>query len=515
MNSSASPNPRRLRGDPVLTALLILAAFLLLLRLANGVLWQDEAESAVLAQNVLRFGYPKADDGLNRLNPSLSLAEGSAWTYHPWASFYLTAFSFLLFGQNTTAARLPSAVLGLFSIGLTAGLIRRLTGDRALSRWTAFLLVLSVPFLLHMRQCRYYAPTVFLSLWVVWASLRLWKERRWAALELLTALLLLFHTHHGIFVPLLLGLTLYTLWTQPATSVRRSFIGAAVLSILLCLPFAFYLQAGQHGAKPSWKEISHHAQFYFRQINTHLLPVVLWGLLLVVWKPKRREILGAPGSPLRQTWKLALCLLGTGFIFLILGPAQRHFRYLIYLIPWVLFVHAVLILRLIQNRPKLGWAVAAVVLLTDLPHSAPNLFLQPGSSVRSLPLEMAGELTHQYRGPMDGVVELLAREGKSGQTVKIPYEDHTLLFYTPWLQVEPIVHPEDFARETFPDWIILRRDWLPGGFLESDYFRRIQTGYREIVLDAPDIPWQNRPDPGYHRFRSDRSAPLVRVFRKT
>ncbi len=495
--------PIKIRLDPVLVLLLGLAALLLLPRLDNGVLWQDEAESAVLGRNTLRFGTPQADDGLNRVNPALAVTREGAWTYHPWATFYLTAGSFWLLGENTTAARLPSALLGLLSIGLAARLVKRLTADRSLARWTAFLLTVSIPFILHMRQCRYYGPSVFMSLWVVWAYVRLLQGRRWAGAELFGTLLLLFHVNHGVFVPLLLGLALHVLLTRQPPKVLRRLAWTAFVVFVCVLPFAFYLQAGQHHGSFVWEEISHHAQFYFRQINKYLLPVVFWAVVFFFWKPRRETLLGEPGSPTRQTWKLAACLLAAGLLFLIFGPKQRHFRYLIHLIPWILLIHAFLLRGWIRNHPKTGWLLAGAA-----------IFLQPGSPVRSLQAEFLGELTHRYRGPMDGVVELLKNQAKPGQTVKIPYEEHTLLFYTPRLRIEPMFRTEDFARETFPDWIILRRDWLPAGFLESAYFRRIQTGYREILLDAPDIPWQNRPDPGYHRFRSDRSAPPVRVFQK-
>jgi hypothetical protein len=114
---------------------------------------------------------------------------------------------------------------------------------------------------------------------------------------------------------------------------------------------------------------------------------------------------------------------------------------------------------------------------------------------------------------VDAVVELLEKEALPGQSLKIPYEDHPILFYTDCV-VEPVVKPEDFSRPTFPDWIVLRRDWLPGGFWESPYYRQIKERYEERILDAPDIPWQNRPDPGYHRFRTDESAPPVLVYKK-
>lgn len=514
MISSAFRKRLRPRCDLWLAAWLLLGAPLLLVRLDNGVLWQDEAETGVLAKNTLRFGYPKADDGVNRVNPSLPLGPGAAWTYHPWASIYLTAAALKIRGPTTAAARLPSALLGLASIWLMARLIRRISGERSLARWAAFLMTSSVPFLLLMRQCRYYAPSLFFSLWAVWAYHRLLGCRRWAAFELAAALLVLFHVNHGVFAAVFLGLALHAAWSRPAPEIRRRLLWASVGAALLCAPFVFYLQAHQHHGAFSWRELSHHAQFYFRQINRYLFPAALWAVVLLIWRPRREQLLGARGSALREGWKLSLCLLAAGMLFLIFVPEQRHFRYLVHLIPWFLFLQAVLFVRLVQRRRWAGGLLASAILFTDLAYSGPNRLIRPEAKIRSLPLEFLGELTHPYLGPMDSVVELLSREGNPTQTVKIPYEDHTLLFYTK-LRVEPIVRSEDFSRESYPDWIILRKDWLPSGFLESGYFKRIQASYDEILLDAPDIPWQNRPDPGYHRFRTDRSAAPVRVFRRS
>ena len=503
---SSPPNPVPwIRFDPVLALFLVMAAFLLFRHLGNGCLWQDEAETAVLAKNILRFGYPRAYDGVNRLNPSLPVAAGYAWTYHPWASMYLVALSFVLFGISTVSARLPGAVMGLLSIALAYRLVRRLFGEKNLARWTAFLLTTSVPFLLMMRQCRYYAPSVLFSLWTVWAYLRFRRGRPWAALEWTASLFLLFHVNHGVFVPVLMGLVLHLLIDRPLSRSQLQHSGWLLATVVLgILPFAFYLKTGQHHGAFSFEQLRHHAEFYFRQINRFLFPITGWAIVWLIGRPSWQGI---------RKWSLPLCLIGAGLLFLIPGPSQRHFRYLVFLIPWFLAIQAAWFERLAQKRWAVAIALLGLFVFTDAVYSLPSRFTSEPRPLRSLPWEYLGELTHPYRGPMDGVVELLRREARPGQTIKIPYEDHTLLFYTD-LVVEPVIHPEDFTRETFPDWIVLRRDWLPGGFLESDYFSKIRQRYRQITLDAPDIPWQNRPDPGYHRFLTDHQAPLVIVFHK-
>jgi predicted membrane-bound mannosyltransferase len=46
-----------------ITVLLALAAFLLLFHLGQRPFWQDEAETAGLARNVLKYGVPRASGG--------------------------------------------------------------------------------------------------------------------------------------------------------------------------------------------------------------------------------------------------------------------------------------------------------------------------------------------------------------------------------------------------------------------------------------------------------------------
>ena len=120
------------------------------------------------------------------------------------------------------------------------------------------------------------------------------------------------------------------------------------------------------------------------------------------------------------------------------------------------------------------------------------------------------ELTHRYQGPMEGVVSYLNEHGRRGQVVKIPYDDRTLMFYTELI----IERPSRFLKETDPDWLILRRGWVPKAFLTSPYFHRIRATYERVELEAPDTYWQNREDPGEHRFRTVRDAPRVVLYRK-
>ncbi len=485
-----------LKSDPWALGLLVIGSLFLLTNLGNGRLWQDEAETALLGRHTLQFGYPKAFDGANYVNPALPVREGYAWTYHSWLPMVLAAASFSLFGEGTVSARFPFALFGLAALLLSYAVVKRLFQNISLARGVSLFLVTSVPFLLHMRQCRYYAPTVFFSLWSALAYWRFLRERRWAGLELMAALALLFHTDHGVFAATLAALGLHFALSRPLASQLNRGLALLVAVGFLTVPWMIYLQSGQHHRAFLGLEIRHHLEFYFRQVNRFVVPIVFWTLLLALTKTSPRALFGDSEVRIRQAWSLVGCLLGVGFLFLIFIPEQRHFRYLIFLLPWV---------YLLQYSGSSILAAQIPVVKKQLSH--------PEVPVRSLLIEFLGELTHPYRGPIDGVVEFFKANAKPGEVVKTPYEEMPIIFYT-GLKVEPLRRLGEFTRETYPDWIVIRRDRISLEFFNSPYHQEIQRRYRPILLDAPDIPWQNRPDPGYHRFRSDPKALPVLVYQR-
>src|SRR5512136_2288684 len=141
--------------------LLLLAGLLLLLpNLGNIYLWQDEAETALLSQRLGTYGLPLAFDGRNLIRQApmdIQYTADYVWVYHPWLPFYWTALSFKLFGATTVAARLPYALAGLGTALLLYYSVRRHFRDQRLAMLSSALLLLCIPFVLHARQCKYFA----------------------------------------------------------------------------------------------------------------------------------------------------------------------------------------------------------------------------------------------------------------------------------------------------------------------------------------------------------------------
>ena len=485
-------------------AFLALAAVLLLANLgSSGLLWQDEAETALLARHTRVFGYPRASDdhGLIELPSGYRYGPGQAWLYSPWLPFYLLAGVFAITGESTWAARWPFALFGWLTIWLTWRLCAALTNNRRIHLFTVALLTCSVPFLLHMRQCRYYALAAFLLVAVCLAYLRmvaLPTGRRVGALG--AALVALFYANFGTCLPAGGALFMHGILRgvpRLRSERRRVWIMWAMVAGLTLPWMVFTYQPALMGT-PSLARAAKHLEYYVRITNKHLVPLAFMAGVSTIWWLIRAHPLRLKPIPMGVQVVALMALSQAAFLLL---PDQRHMRYLIPTLPLLIIGQAWWLSRCLARAPRLGWVVALAMLTTNALQSR---------HVRVPLMDVAYELTHRYRGPMEGVVEYLNAHAKAGDTAKIPYDDHTLMWYTA-LTVEP---PSRFQEQSDPDWIIVRREWMPRGFFESPYFRRIEARYERIELDAPDVLWQNREDPGSHQFRTVAEAPRVVIYRK-
>lgn len=130
--------------------------------------------------------------------------------------------------------------------------------------------------------------------------------------------------------------------------------------------------------------------------------------------------------------------------------------------------------------------------------------------IQSYPYEYLYELTHEYDGPIEGVVRYLKQHGTSQDTVKIDSDAVLLIFY-----MDMIILPEHLFQQKAvqADWVILRHsNWrgIPDTFM--DYVHR---HYDRIELPYPDMPWENRPEMLMHHFRPPQQDwPPVVVYRR-
>jgi hypothetical protein len=501
--------PRQGSFDVALLAIVALAAVLLLTNLGNRFLWQDEAQTALIATTVLDGGIPRGTDGRNSFSQEQGAEFGAdgIWKWHTWLSFYPVALSFAVLSETPLAARLPFALCALATVALTFRAARGLWRDRAAALASAGLLTLSVPYLLLGRQARYYALATLLSLWGLDAYARIDRSRA-APWCLLAAAVLLFHTHYVYAATLLATLLLHAAFFE--RDRLRPVLWVSAAATAQAMPWIVWfasirLTPEKAGSFLDLSDTLHHVWSYTRLLFTVLFA---WGAFLLIplalaaWVrlPGRR-----PPGPVPAT-RSGVALLGlycavTILLLSVLSPLW-YVRYLAPLLP-PLFPPLFLLAGLWVGRLwQFSRAAAAAVVL---------LFAATGSLPGFL-----GELRHDYDGPIEGIVGFLEENAAPDDVVAMVYGDLPVKFHT-GLRVVGGLTGEDLAPARKARFVILRRHLVneASARVHAVLAGLVQAGgYRRHVLDAPDIAFENREDPKLHHFRTVERAPRVVVWER-
>lgn len=228
--------------------ILLIASCLLFMNLENIYLWQDEAETALLSKNIFTYGYPRAWDGKNIItqNAEKDFNEHYVWTWSPWIQFYITACSFLIFGISTFSARFPFALIGLSSIIIFYFFTIKLTESKTIAKLSTILMITSIPFLLHARQCRWYMPAVFSTIWMLYAYLRMQEKEKNGILHFIISSLILFHSSYLPFLSIMGGIILhylYCLFFKLNKPKIRSMMITLSCIFLFTFPWIIYTKA--------------------------------------------------------------------------------------------------------------------------------------------------------------------------------------------------------------------------------------------------------------------------------
>ncbi len=482
--------------------LLAMGVILLFANLGNQFLWQDEAETATLAKNTLEYGFPRAFDGKNLINPVIRTGYGEdyGWRYHPWGQFYITALSLKLFGITTFGARFLFALLGVANILLLYLLAYRLTGNKFVAFCSSFLMTFSVSYLLLMRQCRYYAPAVFLVLCVLIFYLKFKETGSWKnILAMATAFISLGYTVHGMFVPVFAAIGLHYLLFSFKKETFPKMCLAGVGIVLFIVPWFLYSNSLTHAAAVSLGRMGDNLEFQVRMINKFIFPIVFFGivyLIRVIWKRKFAvNITSKEKEALTLIGMVVLCSI-CAFCF----AEERNFRYLVFLMPLFAIIEGIILLRLVKLKSILLVLFLVISVMTGIFNMGTPNFYFP---------KYLYEITHDYNGPIEGIVKFLNKNAEAGDTVKIIYGDLPLMFYTDLIVDNSNVYDDAHM----PRFIVFRRGWHET--LDNDYYTKIKKTHKKHVLDYPDITWENRPgDMGYHKFATDKEAPGVIVFER-
>jgi len=527
-------------------------------------LWEDEGDTAALASNILKFGVPKAWDGAafldcdhgTRLNRDLVMVT------HPWVQYYLTAASFLIFGQNTFAARFPFALAGWLSILVVYFFLWRSIGSRLTAFSAAALLVLSVQFLLYARQCRYCALNMLLICWLFWSFFRM-KSTRDCVLFILASVFL-FHTHpYGIAPVVALGAL--SLICRPFAMQRRWIWFAAPAIALLTLPWLALSSLSSSGSALNTTLPQSPGEFVERCVQafiecTSVTPLIGSAILFIVaallMRSKKkmadevaRDAATTPpeSSPaLLETNEISILLsvVATVLLYALATAITQSsdslwlvgMRYASAVLPLAAMAAAILIAKVSRGNPLIGLSLLLVFGLTKLAQLTPWVAANPSGLIHfgkysvgaHVPAKIvdrflgAGllmyvrDLWHENPGTVAKSCKFLRENAKPGDVVIVNYGMEPTYFYTRLPQAMGILREYPVynrARElALPEyvfgidhvrWIVWRSAWETGpGYAINDVLREISARGAKItsVMEMEETVWENREDIHFHRF---------------
>ena len=512
-----------------LIVLLISSALLLLANLDNRYLWQDEAETALVGKTILSHGIPLGYDGKNFFSQDGKDSYGThhIWVLDPWVPYYLVAGSYLMFGVNTFAARLPFVLFGLATIMLLYFFTRRLTGDKKTAALAVILLLLSVSFLLLCRQSRYYALIAFFSLFGLYGYLLIQERRLSGSMIFVISSTLLFYSNHLFCATLLTTVAAHSLFFDFRSCKRICLL--AIVILFLTVPWIIFVSGMRYTDHYGYRFFDNNFLFFFlvnlKHIDYYIFPFSLLliplstSLLLRLRSRHTHTPSHMYSSVTGNVILIVLFVLITVVALSIVSPAP-FFRYLTQVIPLFCVMTAMIVRYAAGNYFKTGIFIASFIfLLITIIDYQYGKFPPHNTGIRFLNfLDYMEEITTDYDGPIEGIVTYLNENGNDDDIVAITYGDLPVKFYTK-MRVVGGLTDEDLSIADNADWVIIRRhfihDYAQRAKRVFEYMQKnIRGHYQEIVLDYPEMRWSNRPSPLWHKFRTVNSPDKVVIFQK-
>ena len=174
-----------MKKNKILIAILIslvgIFLFSLFKNIAYSLLWNDEAETAMFATRILKYGYPKVHDEKNSVLYSLEFPgklgidkKTDAYLGSTWGQYYFSVIGVFFANKvkdlylKTAIVRIPFAIIGFFGLFFMVLSVIKLFYKNKTKMFlflNLFILfeILSISLSLHLRETRYYSLVVFLS----------------------------------------------------------------------------------------------------------------------------------------------------------------------------------------------------------------------------------------------------------------------------------------------------------------------------------------------------------------
>ncbi len=354
--------------------LIVLSAVLIFPRLGENVLQVDEGSDSFYSLAILEHGYPATQYGLNEFGHSIAI--DGIWKQQPWFPFYVRAVSFYVFGQNSFAARFPSALIGVLSVPLLYFLSLKVLGSKKEAAIATLLFICSVPLLLYFRTARYIAFQVPFTLLIIWFYLQMLEQKKWSTVGFIVSSVLLFHTMYVACSGVLSGVILQLLFFERNKNRAKQFFFPFLIIFFLTAPWILYIfpvleKVNNYYANATGipykidipSLIKRFFAFFF-QINNYIFPLIF--LLFTPKKFYQKSFL----LKHKELVLVAIVIISTiGVSTLNFIPSQQYIAGILPLF-YILTARTICLLRSIQ-KPAIMTIIIGLLAFSNVIHVGP------------------------------------------------------------------------------------------------------------------------------------------------
>lgn len=544
---------KKTRDIAIAFIIIVLSSLLVFPNLGKTCLWDDEAQTAIVAGNILTTGLPTAavDKSFVSILPDHSDVRNGIYIWQPWLPNYLVAGSMAIFGRNSFGARFPFALAFVMLVTVSYFFFNKFDQKRNnLSLITVILLVSCIPLLLHSRQCRYYILVPLLNILIVKEYLRFMAEPKLKYIAGITIwATALYNTFPPGAILLCLALGIDFIRKMPNRKTLQLASAGLFLCIIINLPVFVFCRMWdrQYGVQPGYSGLHVFGMYllrYITTINNYFFPVfVIFIAGLFNWK----RIIQCSRNKINDEIILFIIICVTQIIGFSVLSDYPFTRYLIGIVPFILFLGAGCILSISAKRQWLSWIIVFIIVSTNITNLLPlslmrgsdlknaewtsagidSQFLQAGNVgfsfargevgqlIRMAPgyplLDYIKSIVNPPQGPIDVIVNYLNKEASPNDRVKISYGDLPLMFHT-----KQFITSSTEVGPPAPEWLIYRH-FNP--MTEDAEFARITRNYNYTTVELPvgDVQWNNQPDSLYHFYATPtiEMAPFVKILRRS
>lgn len=378
----------------------------------------------VFAQRILKYGYPKVNDGKNVLNMTMiperevGVKESiDAWIHLPWIQYYFATLGEIQAQKTndlylkTLWARLPFAAVGFmvvtaFPLLFFSGLKGR---KKTIAAIVYFLFIIpNISLVLHLREVRSYSLNLLLLGIALWLFVRSEVEGKlsfygYLVLYLLLSVLL-FNNYPPSYVTLSAAMGAFAVvklikYKKEAISSVKRIFATLVASVFVVLPFAVFYETFYISHKnleyfpfvlsQFIEKITRMSVFFVRYDFAFLL-VLITIFALLVWKGKE-----ALSAAIQKEWEVVIFLYLFMIIYAFVTAFQPYIfdRYFFILSPFIAIVLVKLMFLIIDSgRVKSKTLLYYLVVVLYVVSIVPKVDVISGHIY---------ELKNVYKGPLD------------------------------------------------------------------------------------------------------------------